>query len=144
MNVITTILRWLIYIPIGLTLHGLVFFGVMWFNLWLFADSGKFFIIVGLLLGCLFALLPMVYFLCVLCWMAVTWICPNPRIGIIIYATLYALGYIGGIVETPWSGLPWQAITIIVLVHLVWIAGSIEGIAWATNHKPRGSQNAEI
>ena len=86
------ILRWIFFLPVGLTLAGLIEFGVILGTVWLFGANVKFFIIVGILFGGLFTVLPiiaMLYYFSIM--LACKLIAPRPKIGTIIFATLFVL-----------------------------------------------------
>ena len=97
-SILGKIIRWISYIPIAfiaiviIEVLSYMFFG------WLFRDM-RGFIIIGILFGGLFTLLPMVVMLYYFALFLSVNICPSPKVGSIIFGVLYGLGAITQIIK---------------------------------------------
>jgi len=87
------LIRWLVFLPIAFILTGIIEALTHGFFTWLFDDDMRMLVIVGILFGGFITLLPvaaMLYHAAIV--LANQCVCPSPRIGVIIFATLYIIG----------------------------------------------------
>lgn len=99
------VLRWLLYIPIGLLLLWSVKLLSIVFFAWLFRDA-RGLVIIGLLFGGVALFIPAggLYYLVGLMIMKT---CPAPKVGMIIFGVLFYLfeiiGLVGSIIDLEWQ-----------------------------------------
>jgi hypothetical protein len=125
-SVFGKILRWLLYIPVGSILIVLIEVLSIAFFIWLFQGDMRMFIIIGFLFGALFSLLPigvMLYYFSII--FANQMICPSPKVGSVIFATLYILGSIRPFVLIFTSGGGAGVIVPAVLIKIIFFITAI-------------------
>lgn len=92
--------RWILFLPAGFILLGVIEFLSILGTVWLFDGDLRMFIIIGVLFGALFTAIPfvvMAYYGTI--WMAAGMICPSPKVGAIIFGTLYFLWMIPSFIK---------------------------------------------
>lgn len=92
--------RWILFLPTGFILLGIIEILTIVGTVWLFDGNLKMFIIIGVLSGALFTAFPLVvmaYYETI--WMAAGLICPSPKVGAIIFGTLYFLWMIPALIK---------------------------------------------
>jgi hypothetical protein len=126
-SVFGKIFRWAFFLPVGFILTAIIQFIVIVGTLWLFDGDLRFFIIVGVLFGALFSVLPLIcisYYYAII--LAVGKICPSPKIGSIIFGTLYFLSEINSLIDVfaMNGGAGVVAPTLILKIILIITAGA--------------------
>jgi hypothetical protein len=85
------LLRWLIFIPVGLILILILDFLLMVFAEFMFGNDLKKFLVTGVFFGTVFIIIPFSYFLYVLIGKLVTYIAPNPKLASFIFTAVIIL-----------------------------------------------------
>ena len=114
------ILRWLVFLPLGLFLVYLLEFGLLFLNLWLFGDSLKELLVIGIFLGGLGFVLPIA---CALTYgavlLATRMVCPGPRVGAVLFAIAYLFLAGSGLLALPEADLPLAPVLVVLGTKLV-------------------------
>jgi hypothetical protein len=128
-SILGKIIRWVAYIPIGSILLGLVEYLSALFLVWLFAGDMRMFVIVGILFGGIFMVWPLIMAYYGIVVLANTVICPVPRVGAIIFGTIYGLGSIGPVISIFTSDFAAATIVTLTLLKIVFLVTAFSGIA---------------
>lgn len=114
------LLRWLAFLPLGLGLVFLLEFGLLLLNIWLFGDSLKELLVIGVFLGGLGFVLPIA---CGITYGAVILaarrVCPGPRVGAVLFAVAYLFFAGSGLLALVETTLPVAPVLVILGTKLV-------------------------
>lgn len=105
-------IRWAVYIPIGLLACAFVQAIAFVVLTWLF-KNGKEFLVFGILAGGI-AIIPLLCYLLVLAVMFVSMICPKPRYGMIVFASVNGVLSLLNVIIN-WNTMHWLIMTITVV-----------------------------
>ena len=91
-TIIGKALRWLAFVPIGIILTIAIEVLTILGTIWLFRGDLRLFIIIGILFGALFTAIPLImYTFYGAIYLSTVIICPTPKVGSIIFGTIYYL-----------------------------------------------------
>lgn len=125
-------IRWIAFLPVAAVLLFLIEIVAALFFVWLFGGSMRMFVVIGILLGGLFMILPlaaMAYYGVVI--LATQMICPAPRVGSIIFATLYVLGSIQPFITVIASDWDAASKVTVVLLKIVFFFAALGAVSQA-------------
>lgn len=111
------IIRWALYIPVGLIFLELIKILSILFLVWFFGDM-KGFLIIGILFGGV-AFIWFAGFLYYLSILLISACCPAPKKGMLVFGTLYYLLSIYVIISYFQKDQRWEIITVSVLSTIV-------------------------
>lgn len=91
-------IRWLIFIPIGISIASILEILTILGCIWLFEGDLREFIIIGILFGSLFSIIPIIVMIYYHALKFINFmICPVPEVGTIIFGTFYMLSQVYGV-----------------------------------------------
>ena len=121
-TILGRIIRWVAYIPVAIILLGLIEFLTALFLVWLFDGDMRMFVILGIFFGGLIIMLwPSVMAFYGVIILANGMICPTPRVGVIIFATLYFFGSIRPVIFIFTSDFEVATIVTLTILKIVFL-----------------------
>ena len=106
-------------------LLGLIEFLAAIFLVWLFAGDMRLFVIVGILFGGIFLAWPLVLAYYGVIVLANKMVCPVPRVGVIIFATIYFLCSIRSVISIYTSDFLVATIVTLTLLRVVFLVTAL-------------------